>query len=230
MHFLVGAQDAMIAVSSFRPHAEDPNYARNQRRARQSWAGTFREVHYFGLPEPQLEHPNSITRFVGDGSWPLIKDMAIYAARQRDDYVAIINADIVVSRRIHFVEERMKQMGLPAATSYRYEFDASDPFTNFSTLVRNRQDRGMDIFIATPQIWTGVADKVPPYLRIGHQTWDTWVCGHFCSTLGLGFLQFTEERLIFHPRHDGRKTPHAAEIRNDDPCFTLAKQPSPMPL
>lgn len=220
----------MMAISSFRPHAQDPEYASNQRRARASWSVVFPEVHYFGLPEPQLEHPAGVTKFFGDGGWPLIRDMAEHASKQNYEYVAILNADIVVSRRLHFVEQRMSCMGLAAATSYRYEFDPTDPFVRLDTLDRNRQDRGMDIFIATPQIWGIASAKVPTYLRMGHQTWDTWMCGHFCSTLGLAFLQFTEERLIFHPRHGGRKTPHSAEIRNDDPCFTLAKQPSPMPL
>ena len=220
----------MIAVSSFRPHAEDAEYARNQRRARLSWRDCFDEVHYFGEREPQLESLYQQTKFTGTTGFPSILMVTTYASKLVAEYVAILNADLVISPVIKDVERRMARMGLAAATSYRYEFDAEQPHISRIDAVRNRQDRGMDIFIATPQIWGIVATKVPPYLRMGHQTWDTWVCGHFCSTLGLGFLQFTEEKVVFHPRHGGRRTPHQHEIRNDDPCFTLAHVPSPMPL
>jgi hypothetical protein len=219
----------VIAVSSFRPHAEDPAYAKNQIRARQSWDDCFESVHYFGQPEPSLDGKQTKTFFLGS-NWPTVRDMASFASGSSAQYAAILNADIVVSPLISRVERQMLNLGLPAATSYRYEFDPSDPVILRMDGIRNRNDRGMDIFIATPQIWGIVADKIPAYLRIGHPTWDTWICGFFCSTLGRGFVQFTEERVVFHPKHEGRKTPYSSDIRNDDPCFTLAHVPSPMPL
>lgn len=223
----------MIAVSSFRPHKEDPEYARNQIRAVKSWRNVFQEVHYFGEREPELELDCLKVKFTETKGFPSIFMMASYAATLDSPLVTILNSDIVLGVMLRSVFGVMLHMGLPAATSYRYEYDPANPDypENYvKAESRNKQDRGMDIFIAMPQIWGLVAKHVPPYLRIGHQTWDTWVCGYFCSQLGYGFRQFTEQRVVFHPPHGGRNTPHSHEIRNDDPCFTLAKQPSPMPL
>lgn len=219
----------MIAISSFRPHQEDGEYATNQIRARRSWSDCFNEVHYFGHYEPSLEDTPHLTLFHPTDNWPKISLLTSYASQLGADYVAILNADLVLLPRIKTIEQVMVKRGIPAATSYRYEFDSNDP-SSISGAVRHKQDRGMDIFIATPQIWGLVSANVPPYLRIGHQTWDTWVCGFFCSRLGYGFQQFTDERVVFHPKHDGRKTPHSHEIRNDSPYFTTAHVPSPMTI
>lgn len=219
----------MIALSSIRPHAEDADYAANQIRARRSWDDCFERVYYFGKDEPSLHGTQVKTYFIAQDGWPTIREMANYASCMTTGYVAILNADLVISPLIVDVERYMSRIGLPAATSYRYEFDMDNNVLPIES-VRNKQDRGMDIFIATPQIWRLVARAVPTYLRIGHQTWDTWVCGFFCSQLGLGFQQFTDKRVIFHPKHGGRKTPHQVEIRNDHPCFTLAHQPPAMAL
>jgi hypothetical protein len=141
-----------------------------------------------------------------------------------NDNVAIINADIVVTPVLLEVENKMVDMSIPALTSYRYEFEGE----NLDGAVRHKHDRGMDIFIAQRDIWAMVAKRIPDYLRMGHQTWDSWVCGFFCKNLGFGFRQFTDYRCIFHPKHEGRLHPHSAEIKSDDEYFTRAHVPSPL--
>lgn len=215
----------MIAVSSPRPHS-DREYARNQRRAIDSWVGVFSSIHYFGTPEPELQTNNV---FWHGSDWPTIREMTRLAGDfHQSDYSAIINADIVVGTGLFDVEYELKKQSILAATSYRWEYDPEE--TKFLKINQNRDknDRGMDIFIANPEIWRIISKAVPPYLRIGHPTWDTWVCGFFCDRLGTSFRQFTDRKVIFHPRHGGRKTPYADEIRNDEKYFTLAKRPSPL--
>lgn len=210
----------MIAISSHRPHGEDRGYADRQIAASRSWAPLFSAIHYFGEYESELEVWNS--NFIG-ANWPTIKRMASYAASQ-DDYVAIVNADIVLTDGLKTVEEKIKAMTLPAATSYRYEFIGED----LASAVRHKEDRGMDIFIARPEVWKMVAERIPEYLRIGNNRWDSWVCGFFCYNLGYGFRHFTEYRCVFHPKHDGRRQSQFAEViaNGVDEYFTRAKRPS----
>lgn len=213
----------MIAISSARPHERNKEYAINQKRAGESWS-LFKTVYYFGNYEEDLCHDN--TRWVRSDDWPSIKRMAEFAKYITDDLVAIINADIVVTEPILEVEQKLKELTVPAATSYRYEFDPTTG--DLSKAVRARENRGMDIFVCTPEVWSVMAKEIPDYLRIGHPTWDTWVCGFLCSHYGFGFREFTSYRCIFHPRHEGRETPHNDAIRSDQPYFTLAKKPSPL--
>ena len=216
----------MIAISSHRPFFDNPVYADNQERALKTWRDKFETIYYFGGYEESLNAPN--VRFCrNDDGWPRIKQMVECASKMKSTYVAILNADIVLTDGFVDVEAKMDGMALPAATSYRYEFNPVD-YPNLENATRHREDRGMDIFIATPGIWKTVEKEIPDYLRVGHPTWDSWVCGFFCDHLGYGFRQFTENRCVFHPKHLGRLTPHSPEIRNDSKYFTLAKRPSPL--
>jgi hypothetical protein len=210
----------MIALSSHRPHVDDGDYARNQTRAANSW-GVFRQVYYFGPFEKDLYKPH--VTFIESDPWPKIKSMADIASNFAVP-VAIINADIVVTDALLDVEKKMIDLSMPALTSYRYEFEGE----NMDSAIRHKSDRGMDIFIAMPDIWRMVSKRIPDYLRIGHQTWDSWVCGFFCANLGFGFRQFTDHRCIFHPKHAGRLFPHSSEIKDNDEFFTRAHVPSPL--
>jgi len=213
----------MIAISSARRHEKNAEYALNQKRAGESWK-LFKDVYYFGSYEEDLRHDN--VAWVKSDDWPTIKRMAEFASRMKDDLVAIINADIVVTEPILEVEAKLKELTMPAATSYRYEFDPATG--DISKAVRVKENRGMDIFVCTPEVWGAVSGLIPSYLRIGHPTWDTWLCGYLCHHYGFGFRDFTEYRCIFHPRHEGRETPHSVEIKSNQPYFTLAKKPSPL--
>lgn len=216
----------MIAISSARPFAQSTEYAVNQERASRSWIDKFGRVYYFGHYEGGLCHKNTFFARK-DEDWPRIKQMAEFASQMDSVYVALINADIVLTDGITDVMTKMHDLSLPAATSYRYGFDPVD-YPNLDNAIRHKEDRGMDIFIAHPGIWKLVVRDIPEYLRFGHPTWDTWICGYFCEHLGYGFRHFTENRCVFHPKHGGRLTPHSAEIRNDQKYFTLAKRPSPL--
>jgi len=214
---------AMIALSSARRHEKNAEYSANQKRAADSWS-VFSQVFYFGEYEEELSRNNVLN--VKSDEWPTIKSMARFAGHIQNDLVAIINADIVVTEPIVEVEKKLKELTIPAATSYRYEFDPADG--DLSKAVRIKEDRGMDIFVATPEVWRMVEKRIPEYLRIGHQTFDSWLCGFFCANFGFGFRQFTDYRCIFHPKHGGRETPFSSEIRSDDEYFTRAHVPSPL--
>lgn len=210
----------MIAVSSHRPHQSDVDYAKNQILASKSW-DVFTQIYYFGPFEKDLYRPN--VTFIDSEPWPKIKHIVDIASNFAVP-VAIINADIVVTPVILDVEKKMIDLSIPALTSYRYEFEGE----NLDGAIRHKSDRGMDIFIAGRDIWRMVYKRIPDYLRIGHQTWDSWMCGFFCANLGFGFRQFTDYRCIFHPKHEGRLHPHSSEIKSDDEYFTRAHVPSPL--
>ena len=218
----------MIAISSHRPFANNSEYAANQERAAQSLQAQFNvsNIYYVGHYEDGLNSEK--TMFIRpEGTHPTIKSMADFASKLSAEYVAILNADIVLGSAIAEVEKRMHDMALPAATSYRYEFDPED-YPNLDGAVHHHEVRGMDIFIANPGIWKLVAKDIPETLWFGHQTFDSWLCGYFCHHLGYGFRQFTDMRCVFHPKHGGRLTPFSPQIKNDSPYFTRAKRPSPL--
>lgn len=215
----------MIALSSHRPFASSAEYTFNQSAAARSWHDKFSNIYYIGHYEEGLDSEHTL--FVRpDGDYPTIKAMAEFAAQMTAEYVAILNADIVIGPRIAEVERKMREMALPAATSYRYEFDPMNP--DLDNAVRHKEDRGMDIFVANPKIWALVARDVPEDLLFAHNRWDSWVCGYFCHHLGYGFRHFTESKCVFHPKHEGRSQPHLDSIKTDSPYFTRAKRPSPL--
>lgn len=214
----------MIAITSIRPFNKSDEYKTNQIRAAQSW-NLFEHVYIIGQREPELEFLAGTT-FLEGLDWPTIKYISILASEIGDRYVAVINSDIVVAEPLLQAERKLQELTIPCATSYRYEFDPTDP--DLSKAVRYKIDRGMDIFVALPNVWKMVADRIPEDLRIGHNRWDSWVCGFFCHNFGFGFRQFTDYRCIFHPKHDGRIQPHLNTIKFDDEYFTRAHVPSPL--
>lgn len=219
----------MIIISSHRPFASSPEYALNQSRASESWRQKLcvSQIYCYGSYEEGLDDKKAL--FVRlDNSHPTIKEMAEFAAFMQSEYVALVNADIVLTDGICEVEKRMREMSLPAATSYRYEFDPARYPDSLNEATRYREDRGMDIFIANPAIWKMVAAEVPGDLLFGHNRWDSWVCGYFCQHLGYGFRNFESYRCVFHPKHEGRSQPHLDGIKTDSKYFTLAKRPSPL--
>lgn len=218
----------MILLSSHKPFAQSLEYATNQARAAQSWTErpTTTAIYFVGHYEEKLENPK--VQFVKpEGDYPRITMLADFASHMTAEYVAILNADIVLTCGISEVEQKMHDCSLPAATSYRYEFDPAE-YPNLNGATRHKEDRGMDIFIAHPGIWKLVARDVPEDVLFGHNRWDSWVCGYFCHHLGYGFRHFTEDRCVFHPKHGGRSQPHLDSIRTDSPYFTRAKRPSPL--
>lgn len=216
----------MIAVSSHKPFDKSPDYAANQTAASATWKNKFKAIYYIGHYEAGLSHKN--TMFVRpDGDYPTIKAMANLGDILGGGYVAIINADIVLTEPLLEVEKKMNEMALPAAVSYRHEFNPQDPDWQ-QNAVRNKEDRGMDIFIATNAIWKMIAKEIPEDLWFGHNLWDSWVCGWMCHHLGYGFRHFTDYRCVFHPKHEGRSQPNLDRLLKNDPYLTRAKRPSPL--
>lgn len=217
----------MIAIGSHKPFSESEEYAATQAMAATSWHEHFSAIYYFGNYEQGLNHDKVL--FAKSSGYPTIKEMAEFASHCACEYVAMINADIVIGPRIGEVEKKLNELSLPAAVSYRHEFDPADPKW-MDSAERKLNDRGMDIFVAKPEIWRMVAKRIPEYLRIGHNRWDSWVCGFFCEHLGYGFRHFTDYRCVFHPKHGGRcVVPHGNEIADGvDEYFTRAKRPSPL--
>ena len=198
----------MIIVSSHRPHSRSEAYRINQVRAKKSWDAFARKIVYFGLNEPELQTSEK-TFFVGTDDFPRIMDMASFAGSQ-SDVVAIVNADIVLTKPILEMERRILRKQVYGAISRRYHYD---PTTADLTMAKDDPaDRGRDIFIALPRVWAQIALKIPSGYRIGHQKWDAWVSDYFRDNFGKKFYDFTGLRCVFHPIHEERTMPYAREI------------------
>lgn len=212
----------MIAVSSHRSHNQSDEYARNQTWARKSWVGIFSEVIYLSNHEEALSEPN--TFFLGYDGWPTLKEMAHIAAHQ-NQLTALINADIIVTEPILHVERIIKKIGILGATSYRKEFDPPD-YPDLSNA--QVKDKGLDIWIAKPEIWSRISTDAPTNLFIGHIQIDTWLCGWMCNHLGYAFRNFNEFGCVYHPFHGGRVQPHNLLEPLKDENAIVAKLPGPL--
>ncbi len=196
----------MTCVSSFRPLGESPEIAKNQLFAKQSWEQTFDRIIYFGEYEEKLASPKTI--FIGSEQFPTL-DRMLTAASLSDDWSCLINADIVVSNTLGTVVLECIRRNIQAITSKRYQFENED--LQKAKVV----DSGYDFFMTDAKLWLGAAQNVPPGYRIGHNRWDNWVLGWLRVMCGKHFVDVTSRRLIFHPRHGGRKQPHHIDVPND---------------
>lgn len=196
----------MIAISSHRPHARSVEFARNQKLAKRTWEGYFRKIIYVGPDETELKSQK--TTFWPGEDWPFIYKLAEMAAAQPGP-TAILNADILVTPRLRVVENRLLNGSSICASSRRWHIDPHLPNLDRAQLIES--DRGRDIFITTPKVWMKVALQIPKHLRIGHQQWDAWMTDFF-NTYKPAFLDFTHPACIFHPKHEDRQMPFAADI------------------
>lgn len=195
----------MIAISSFRPKSDcAPEIWRNQVNAKKSWERAFSRVIYFGWP-PNPELASEKTLFVESEPFPKIRELCECASEQ-DQMTAIVNADIVVSKRMLNVEQALMRLGADSAMSKRFEFDPDN-----KTIPPKIVDSGLDIFIANPVVWAMAAEEVPEQFRIGHILWDTWMLSFF--THHSRCWEITEMQVIFHPKHENRIRPHEIEPR-----------------
>lgn len=209
----------MIALSSFRPFGEHAEYDRNQLAAKQSWVTLFSSIFYFNPPEPQMEGPN--VSFVPWEPWPKIRSLTEFASGLSEP-VAILNADIVLSMPFRHVQVRMKQLAFDAALSRRYQFEPGAPLETAKLV-----DAGLDIFIASPQIWKTLSPWVPDEFRIGHNRWDTFMLGVLNYLRPGRVLDFTPARVVFHPAHEGRRQPFAISDKIPIPFLGFTNLPRP---
>lgn len=66
-------------------------------------------------------------------------------------------------------------------------------------------DSGIDIFAASPEVWTAITNVIPENIRLGCQKWDWWMLGAFAEFGGKYFHAITNHRCVFHPKHGNRK-------------------------
>ena len=118
----------------------------------------------------------------------------------------LVNADIVVSSQLHAIEQRLDRKNAACAVSWRYEFDLEP---SMSRVI----DMGMDFFAARQEVWKEVGKIYPEEYRIGHSSWDAMMLGAFNIVAKASLYDLTHHRLVFHPKHEDRKTPF--HIKND---------------
>lgn len=201
----------MIAVSSHRPHTESAEYKRTQQIAHNSWEHVFSSIHYFGPVETDLAGYK--TRFVKSEPFPKIRDMAAYASNSTSGYAAILNADIVVTPEIMGLETHMVQKARRCGSSRRWHFKLTGG--NLRDMLKTAwlgNDRGRDIFVAHYMVWRKLADQMPDCFRIGNPYWDAWITDWFREHYNDNFVDFTTSKTVFHPEHEGRNYPYAADI------------------
>lgn len=182
----------MICISSFRPFNQcSEDIKQNQLRAFKSWLFAFEEITYFNLPEVGVQ--SCKTRFVPCSGKPTIRNIAQVASLARS-WVAIVNADIVVTEKIIGVEHRLKEQECKCFISRRYD-------TKTGMIL----DEGLDIFGAVPEVWRAVALRVPKELTLGRILWDTWMLSYFVANYGRKCADISPAKCIFHPQHAERR-------------------------
>lgn len=169
----------------------------------------------FGQHEPDLSNPK--VAFVPSEQFPRIKSLIAMAAKQRHQFVAICNGDILLDPAIIRIEGRMKNGHYKCASSRRWHFDPTKPMAEaLETASLTNQDgfldRGRDVFIAKADAWEKLSHEVPEHLRMGHQHWDAWATDAFRRHWDAKFLDFTVLRIVHHPNHQGRRMPYADQI------------------
>lgn len=201
----------MIAVSSFKPAGESDEVTRNQIAAKESWELVFDTVYYFNKYDPKMAGQNVV--FVPWDGYPRIYDLCDFLGNQ-PGMGALVNADIRIGVNFRDVEKRLLMRGAQAAVSSRYEFDPAVGSADSKVV-----DQGLDFFAAKPDIWQQAADVVPCDYRIGHPMFDTWLIGFLNMTCKRRFFDITNARVIFHPKHGGRKFVHEIQKHDDDPVM-----------
>lgn len=209
----------MIAISSHRPHSGSEEYRTHQRRAKESWEKAFSKIFYFGPVEPELA--SAKTTFIASDPWPQIKLLA-HLASQQHELTAIINADIIVTANLLGLERLMPEHYVQVVTSRRCTVIDGD----MERAVIDTHDKGLDIFVALPSVWSRISYMIPDCFRIGHQQWDQWMVGFCSETYGRAFRHFNQLRAVFHPEHKGRNMPYKV-VPNDHYC-QLAEWPMPI--
>ena len=171
-------------------------YDKNQLTAWKSWNLVASAIILFNDVQPELQ--SNITRFIPSEPFPKLMDIYEVAAHQ-NDFVAILNADIVVMPQFVNVERKLKARKAIACSSWRWQF--TPPDTSKIEVV----DPGLDFFAATPEVWGQCYNDVEETLRLGSVQWDSWQLGWFCAKAAKGFLDITPTRTILHPKHGNRQ-------------------------
>lgn len=187
----------MIAFSTLRPFGSNPEYDRNQRTAWESWQNAFSLIVYLNDPQPEVS--NSKTLFIPSEHFPRIWKVCEYMAYQQE-MCCLINGDIVIGPRWPRVLAVLNQKNALSAVSCRWEFDPARGLEPSAVV-----DCGIDFFCAKPEVWSIASNLADEKLRLGVGWFDTWLMGCFSSFSMRGLWDITPSRVIYHPKHDGRK-------------------------
>lgn len=196
----------MIALSSFRPFGQSVEYDANAIRANVSWSKVFDWVVYWNKFEGKFPSVHTIPthfrlREHHNETSPTIKEMAKFAG-ERNELCCIINADIVVTPKLKEVGRWMNANDIRCGTSRRINFNPM--FSMEASNLQVPDDMGLDIFIATPEVWSKVAKAVPEQFKLGHVLWDTWMLQYFMHLCPNQCCDFTPSKCVFHPIHGNR--------------------------
>lgn len=205
----------MVAISSPAPHSRSSQVAENQLKAKETWEHAFDKIVYFS-PQPEPALSSEKTEWIVSDDYPQIRLMLLACANQHD-WTCLINADIRVHFRLRLVERELKRRNAQAAISQRFQ------------LPENKiVDMGLDWFAGTPWLWRQIAPKTPPYFRIGHILYDTWLYSSMLIAVPKDIYDCTGSAFIYHPKHEDRVQPHSRTIHkpNDGVMdrITWAKQ------
>jgi len=197
----------LVAISSFRPLDHDAEVSTNQLRAKKSWDKVFDAIVLFGEPDPRLATPT--THFVKCEQFPHISLLVWMASKQLAPS-CILNADIVVAPNLKELLSQAWNKGVLAMTSRRLEFDPKTEDYFKARVV----DLGADFFCARQEVWGQAYKEIPAQFRIGHNRWDNWMLNFLWHTCRRRFVDISTLGPIFHPKHGGRKQPHAIDDSN----------------
>lgn len=197
----------LVAVSSFRALDDSAEVAANQLRAKRSWDLVFDRIILFGDRDERLASP--VTEFVPCEDFPHIAAMVWVASKQTVP-ACILNADIVVAPNLKELVNKAWAKNVLALTSQRLEFDPATEDYFRARVV----DMGADFFCAKPEVWKQAYKEIPRQFRISHQQWDNWMLNFLWHTCRRRFVDITTLGPIFHPKHEGRKMPHAIDASN----------------
>lgn len=189
----------MIALSSFRPLAQcSVSRQHDFIIAKLSWDVVFDQIHYFNALEPQLA--TSSTIFIAreqPDERPSIALMAEHAA-QLPGWTALINADIIVSKKLSLMPFILDGQHVCCALSRRWRTPSDN----------QPIDWGLDFFLAKSMVWKTVAAQVPKDFLMGKIRWDTWLCSFWCHRYDTHCADLTASRLIYHYDHNERGDQH----------------------
>jgi len=117
---------------------------------------------------------------------------------------AIVNADIYLGDKFPIVEQKLKNKNATCAASWRWEFDPARGVESAAS-ERIPHDNGVDFFAAVQSTWRKIADIADERLRHGSAFFDTWLLSFFATFESTGYWDISPARVIFHPKHEGRK-------------------------
>jgi len=197
----------MTFISSFKPTDEAMP---RQVSAFQSWNEVASQIVYFNSPCVALTSPK--TTFVESEVFPSIWKIAALAGWAPEyEWVCILNADIVITANLLNVVEKLNARKVTAASSWRYQFDPAKGISS----AEKPTDMGLDFFMALPEVWRGMAGKIPKDLTIGAPLWDTWMLSYFATFCCEHYADITPAKVVLHPIHSARNygpTPKTPEL------------------